>query len=602
MMVLDHQRLVIGTRSKWAMKVPLVWNLYRLRLIFSESRYPIVDRPTDGPKPTLGSPVSGSIRLLRLHLPQGLVFALAALLQSQLCLSQAQQLVLDTVSEQTEIIDLYGQGVTSTEDGGTIVHLTTDQGDVQWKLDQTGVPIWCKRYGISSQHRARMPDGGVVFCDIAGHDLDGDTTHVHVQVVRTDALGGVIWSKLLTIHDQYNNFFVSQRLYLATDETGGCAITMSAIGGSVNQWFYCFDADGELLWSRNFLLNVNADQVQHLCSDGFGGWYFGSYDWGASVFRMGRLNFLGEVTWYNSYAVTGPEFWLGGICSSEFEAIAVGGYDAVSDDGDYRWFVMRLDLNGNLDWLRVSATTEPMLSQCSATEAGEILVSGGQNGYQSYMARLSNGGNVISSFRADTVAVAGTSITTWLSEWALLDTTLTFGNYLRSQTDGGSPASYQPAIWRLPISDLDACGTEENVLTSVLASNSAVAVQDQPYSEVVVPVTVTDTVCSVTSFTPISVSDYCYYFTGIPPVEQVSSTGRVLTTLLVPGEPITVMGPVARCGITVHDAHGRLLYQGLLAAHGNGSIPTSSWSPGLYFVRFQPENGGKPNVVKVVIE
>ncbi len=524
--------------------------------------------------------------------------ALATLLVDGVCRAQVQQYALDTIS------DGFMQGITwsnvvSTSDGGTSLHLMTyGPDDFLWKMDQAGEPAWCKQYGISSERRARMPDGGVVFCEITDYTPDG----AHLQFVRTDAQGELSWSKLLIIPGPYPTLFNNQWLHVASDEDGNFLISMSLVQSSAYQWFYSLDADGELLWSRHFLMNPNADHVQHICSDGFGGWYFGSYEWGASVFRMGHLSFFGDMTWYNSYAVPTPqEFWLGGLCSSEFAPVAVGGYEAVFDE-DYRWFVMRLNLDGSLDWFRISATTEGGLAHCSATTTGELLISDGIQGVSSHLTRLSGTGEVLSSFKSAIQTVEGTSYAGWFVDWDLIDTTLTLGNFLVSEQDSSGALSYQPAVWRLPVSDLDPCGTSANELASVLASNSNVTVNDQPYSEVVVPVTITDTVCSVTSFTPIGVSDYCYYFTGIPSVVQAATVGSVLTTLLVLGEPITALAPAASCGITVHDAHGRLLYQGLLAAHGNGSIRTSSWSPGLYFVRFQPENGGKPNVVKVAIK
>ncbi len=526
-----------------------------------------------------------------------------AVLHVPMCQAQAQQYVLDTIG------DGFMQGITwsnvvSTSDGGTSLHLMTfgPEGFL-WKMDEAGEPDWCKLYGISSKRRARMPDGGLAFCEITGSTSDGDTSNIRLQVVRTDEQGEVVWSKLLTIHDSYVSLFNNQWLCIASNVEGDCLITMGEVQSSAYQWFYCLDADGELLWSRNFLFNPNADHVQHICSDGLGGWFFGSYVWSSSVFRLGHLNVFGDVTWYNSYSVTGPEFWLGDICSMGSQVIAVGGYDAVPEDDEYRWFVIRLTLNGTLDWLRISATTQQLLSRCSAGSAGELLVSCGIAGYPAnYLARLSSTGEVISSIQPIPHLVDGTSYATWFVDWDYMDTTLTMGNFLLTSLDSLSPPSYQPAVWRLPITDLSACGTAPYELSSEILPNSTVILQDQPYSTVAVPVTITDTVCSVTSFTPLTVSDYCYYFTGVPPVAPLSIPGSVATTLVVQGDPIRVTAPAVRCGVTVHDAHGRTLYRERLAPNSNERIPTSTWVPGLYFVRFQPEDGGKPNVVKVLIE
>lgn len=526
------------------------------------------------------------------------VLLMLAILASRLCQGQIQQYLLDTVGN--GITGVTSSRTTSTTDGGTILRLSIDlgQSDMQWKLDAVGTPSWCKRYGISSEHCAVMPDGGVVFCEVTGYIPDGDTSHIRLQIVRTDAFGEVIWSKSLMIHDPYVNLFNNGWLRIATDTEGSSLVTMSEVESSAYQWFYCLDVDGDLLWSRNFLFNPNADHVLHICSDGLGGWYFGSYDQGASAFRMGRLNGFGDMIWYNGYTVAGPEFWLGDICSIASQPVAVGGYDAVADDGDYRWFAMRLDLNGALDWFRISASAENRLSHCAGTSAGELLVSRGETS----LWRLSGTGEVVAGIQVTEHTVAGLVYESAIYDWDNLDTTLTIGGSLEAHDEDFSELSYRPAVWRLPIADLAACGSEPTQLTSLLESNSVVAVQDQPYSEVVVPITITDTICSVTSFTPLAVSDYCYYFTGIPPVVRPSTLGSVATTLIVQGDPITVISPAVRCAITVHDAHGSTLYRQLLAPNSNERIPTSAWATGLYFVRFQPENGGPPNVVKVVIE
>lgn len=527
-----------------------------------------------------------------------LLAAVFAVYGSGACHAQAQQYLLDTITEGTG--GMYPTSTTATSDGGTILHLISFLGETDrlWKMDDMGEPIWCKQYGISSEHRARMPDGGLVFCEVTGYSADGD----HIQIVRTDAQGEVIWSKMLTLQDPYVTFFNNGWLYSTTNDEGDCLITMSEIGGSAYQWFYCLDADGELLWSRNFLFNPNAEHVEHICSDGLGGWFFGSYDWGASVFRLGRLNTFGDMAWYKSYAVPFPqEFWLGGLCSLGFAPVVVGGYEMVFEE-DYRWFVMRLNLNGTLDWFRVSTTPQSAMGRCEATNAGELIVSCGNSGIPYCLARLSGTGEVVSSFQPEMLSVVGIACSHYFVDWDHFDTTLTLGDVVVTYPDTALFPPNQPAVWRLPITDMSACGAEAIDLSSVLASNSAVAVQDQPFSEVIVPYTLTDTLCSVTSFSPIGVSDYCAYFIGMGQNERPVSSLMIASTLLERGTPLTVSTPGEAFNIEVLDSHGRLSYRGRIVPNGTILIPTSSWASGIYFVRSQPVAGGPPKVVKVVIE
>lgn len=536
--------------------------------------------------------------------------AMVVALGTVVCRAQALQYLLDTVAQSIYSAGVEN-GVTATADGGTIVHLTTPSGEVQWKMDQAGEPIWCKQYGISGWHRARMPDGGALFSAIVGSQWANDTIYGRFQVVRTDALGEVIWSRVVTVHSFLSVEFHPYHHHVATDGSGNCLITTGTWDESVNQFFHCLDADGNLLWSKTYQFNLAAGWTEHLYSDGMGGWYFGSFTEGDHMFRLGHLNPFGDLTWYNSYQWSQPlesSLWLHGLSCLDYSAVVVGHVYPWDGNGDYHSLLMCANLDGSLNWIRSYygdpglQESIPALGQCEPTGSGELLVSSGEQGIVYDMVRLSATGEVVGSIRPTAHTVAGITHGTWFSDWDVFDTTLIMGNYLVMPWDSINPPSWRPSVWRLPITDTSGCGMEANEIFSMLIPNSYVIVNDQPFSEVEVPVTIIDTVCSVTSFTPLTVSDYCYYFTGIPPVVQASTTGRVVTTLIVRGDPITVVAPAARCGITVHDAHGRMLYRAALTPNSSEQIQTSAWAPGLYFVRFQPEDGGRPNVVKVVIQ
>lgn len=537
--------------------------------------------------------------------------ALLVAFSNTVSLAQAQQYLLDSVAQYINSPGDAGRGVTATTDGGVVVDLITSYGEVQWKMDQTGVPTWCKQYGVSSERRAHMPDGGLVFSAFLEGQWAYDTTGARFQVVRTDALGDIVWSKVFRIHDHTPGEFEFFLHHLATDDAGRCLITNGTWGQSYEQFFYCLDADGNLLWSKTYQFNLAAGWTEHLNSDGMGGWHFGSYTQGHPIFRLGHLNPFGDLTWYNSYQWEEPPgafFWLSDLTCLEHCAVAACHTAPLDNSVPGHSILMRLDMNGGLNWVRAFYGDQMQqedlsgMGECEATEMGELLASNGYTGITDDIIRLSGAGEVIGSYRPTANNVAGATYGALLTDWDCFDSTLVMGAYLVMPWDSISPPIWRPAVWYLPIEEMGACSLEEELIFSVPLPNNNVVVTDQPFSELEVPTTITDTVCTVTSFTPIGVSDYCYFFSGIQPVQQTAPIGRVMSTLLALGDPISVMAPSARCGITVHDAHGRTLHRQLLAPNSAEQISTSGWAAGLYFVRFQAVDGGKPNVVKVVIE
>ncbi len=463
---------------------------------------------------------------MRTTTTQILFAALLVAFSATVSLAQAQQYLLDSVAQ-----SIYSPGperdVTATADGGAILRLLTDQGEVLWKMDQSGEPVWTKQYGIDSWHRAGMPDGGMIMSAYLGTQWSNDTTYARFQVVRVDALGEVVWSKLIRMHDYPAAEFQFFLHHLATDDAGRCLITngSSIWSQGYQQFFYCMDADGNLLWSKTYLFDIAAGWTEYLSSDGMGGWYFGPYTQGQPIFRLGHLDGSGELTWYNSYQWNQPAgtfFWLSDLTTLEHAAVVAGHTDPIEDDDPRHSTLMRLNLDGSLNWIRSYYSDPGMqlrlddLGRCEAMTSGELLVSSGAEGIRYDVIRMTGAGEVVSSFRSTALDVAGSTFDCWFSDWDVFDSTLIMGNYMILPWDSINPIEVRPAVWRLPIADVGGCSMEENEVYSMLLSNGNVTVIAHPYSEVLVPYTISDIPCSVTSLTPLAVSDYCNYVTGIP--------------------------------------------------------------------------------------
>lgn len=152
----------------------------------------------------------------------------------------------------------YGNSVKQTPDGGYIMLGNTfsfgSNGDAYLvKTDPLGAVEWSKNYGGANMDEGisviANTDGTYTFCVRDSSTLNAD---VNVQVIKTDASGGIIWNK---------NYGGSQKdtdKMIQPTSDGGyvvAAITRSFPWnkmGLPDMWILKLNADGDTLWSRGY--------------------------------------------------------------------------------------------------------------------------------------------------------------------------------------------------------------------------------------------------------------------------------------------------------------------------------------------------------------
>jgi len=517
--------------------------------------------------------------------------------------SQPFQKALDTT---TTSIGMVG-GITSTTDGGYIMVLNTDSGDVQWKADATGQALWAKHYSVGSATRARMPDGGIVFCDDGTYEQGtggSDSSHAHLRVARSDANGDVEWSKFLTIPI----LFTSQdkttlQPVISTDAVGHILISTSVGGGQggTKQWFVSLTAFGALLWSRLYPLDVDARPLV-VASDGNAGWFF-AFDDGLifGEFRLGHLSFLGTIQWYNSFTYNwlGASVRVGALTAVNGQAVVGGEIDANVGP----WFIMKANFDGSLAWYTAYSGGVVPITRIGSLPSGELIASGGypQFGIEAVI-HTAIDGTLLNSVRPDTIVDTQYLYTSTCWDLDLRDTSLALSSYLIQKDFSMGTYSYRPAILRLSPANIAGCLTTPVVISSTEVQPSVVQVQALP-SLIDIPtvLTIMDSVVTVVPIALISTHDYCSFITAVPEVQRVGIGFHVIENAVEQGATISCTSK-SYGFLEVLDVAGQHVASMRISAEGVNELTTSGWRGGLYLLRATDAQGRSMGTAKVVVE
>lgn len=311
--------------------------------------------------------------------------------------------------------------IKQTSDGGFILVGATNSidGDITssygnsdvWvvKLDVLGNIQWQKTYGGSLNEEAfsiiQTSDGGYIFAGYT-RSSDGDVTLMQGSsdywIVKLNPLGDIEWQKT------YGGTFGEIAYSIVQTTDGGFAIAgfTSSINGDVifnngfnDVWVIKLNVWGELIWQKTFGGN-NFDEsfsIQQTSDGGFivaGETYSNNGDitnnQGASDFWVIKLNNNGELQWQKTYG--GSQFDTAfSIILNSTGGYVIAGYtksnngDVVGNNGDYDFWVIKIDDSGNLVWQKALGGTgiEKANSIQQTIDGGYIVVgeSSSNNGY-----------------------------------------------------------------------------------------------------------------------------------------------------------------------------------------------------------------------------
>jgi hypothetical protein len=343
-----------------------------------------------------------------------------------------------------------GYAIQQSADGGYIVagstnsnngdvtgnHDTTGNSTDYWlvKLDSSGNLQWQKCFGGTDNDKAtslrQTTDGGYV---VAGYTLsnDGDVTGYHgffdYWIVKLDNSGNILWQKCLggTVTDfAYSIQQTTDGGYIVAGNTqsndGDVTGNHDTTGFKPDYWIVKLNGSGNLQWQKCLggTNNEYGNSVQQTVDGGYVvAGYTNSTDGdvtgnhGYSDNWLVKLDGSGNLQWQKCLGGTASDFAYS-IQQTTDGGYVVAGYtysndgDVTSNHGNWDYWVIKSDSNGNLQWQKcLGGTNDDLAHSVQETADGGFIITGytqsndgdvtGAHGtYDCWLVKLNSSGNL----------------------------------------------------------------------------------------------------------------------------------------------------------------------------------------------------------------
>jgi hypothetical protein len=298
----------------------------------------------------------------------------------------------------------YGGSIQETSDGGFIAAGHTDSygagGGDYWilKLDANGNVTWQKTYGGSdgewSPSIQETSDGGfIVVGDTRSYGAGGGD----YWILKLDANGNVTWQKT------YGGSSIDSARSIKETSDGGFIVagdTRSFGAGYGDYWILKLDANGNVTWQKTYggsYLDV-ALSIQETFDGGFiVAGYTISYGVGDYDFWILKLDANGDVAWQKTYGGYQRDTALSIQETSDGGFISAGYTDKW---GVNNCWILKLDANGNVTWQKIyNGSSHDYAKSIQETSDGGFIVAGdtksfgaGENDF--WILKLDASGNI----------------------------------------------------------------------------------------------------------------------------------------------------------------------------------------------------------------
>lgn len=316
-----------------------------------------------------------------------LLFSLALAAAFSSCKKECEKDPVETPAACTTWNKLLGGTLTDaanasapTPDGGYIVvgstqsndgDITGNHGNIDllvFKVDKAGNRIWQKSFGGTNLDIANSvtaaEDGGYI---IAGYTLsaNGDVVGSHgnedAWILKIDEQGNKLWQKTWGGSRGDIAFATASASdgYIIAIGTASTDGDLPATNESANTWLVKIGTNGDIIWQKSIGVDFFHDIPSKLIATTDGYVVAGSSGDGTLAnARVVKTTITGDIIWQKTF---------GGRDQDEFTGISEGinggyiltGFTA-SDDGDiagntrgdYDVLVVKIDANGNTEWLK----------------------------------------------------------------------------------------------------------------------------------------------------------------------------------------------------------------------------------------------------------
>ncbi len=253
----------------------------------------------------------------------------------------------------------FGFSVKETSDGGYVVAGYTwsfgagAQDVYLIKTDINGDIQWTRTYGGKNYDRGQSvqqtSDGGYI---VAGYTWSFGSGRQDVYLIRTNTEGDTIWTK--TYGGMLDDAGYS---VLETPEEGFIitGVTNSFGSGAQDVYLIKTDENGDVIWTKSYggIGDDFGRSVQHTRDGGYiiGG-YSNSFGSGAQDVYLIKTDENGDTVWTKT--IGGKKIdGCGSIQESSDGGYIIVGWTRSFGAGDYDVYLIKTDINGNVQWTRM---------------------------------------------------------------------------------------------------------------------------------------------------------------------------------------------------------------------------------------------------------
>lgn len=252
------------------------------------------------------------------------------------------------------------------------------------KLDADGTPVWQKQYKDSSGSTTTLYS--IVPVLTGGYIAIGHWSSIYRRalVMRVDATGNILWRRQF---DPYCNAY-------SIIETSDNGYLFSGAVSNNDQWIVKLDSDGLILWDKRFTTMGVGGALENTADGGYivaGSTKSSSL--GYPDIWLLKLDSSGAIDWQYTY---------GGAWREESSAIRqtsdggfiLAGFTDSFGAGDRDIWLLKLDLNGTIQWQRTYGNAESNYPESiELTTDGGYLI-GGQTSDEWLVLKLDGNGNI----------------------------------------------------------------------------------------------------------------------------------------------------------------------------------------------------------------
>jgi hypothetical protein len=255
------------------------------------------------------------------------------------------------------------------------------------KTDTAGNKIWSFTYGTNAdEHVSNLiatADGGFLLVGHVGFNFD--TTINSGWIIKTNSTGNQQWRKdYITSTDS--------KIIDVVNANGGGYIAVGYTTGSPNGrdgWITKIDANGNPVWNKT-LGGTKEDQITSIIKASDGGYIVAgssaSSDVNLTTNRGGfdawitNIDETGNSQWSKTFGGSNKDYITGIVAANDGGYVAVGSTKSADGDvllnrGSFDELVIKIDRNGNKQWVKTfGGTNDEYVTSVAAGDGGFLTV------------------------------------------------------------------------------------------------------------------------------------------------------------------------------------------------------------------------------------